>query len=274
MRGLRSSWLKEAEERLLRVIESKGSLLVALSGGVDSSVVAAAAFKALKGRCAAVTFNSPLHPPWEVEEARRVAEHIGVKHVVLDLNELELPSVAGNQRDRCYACKRLRFTLALKLAEELGLKYVADGTNVDDFSEHRPGLKALKELGIASPLIEAGLGRKEVRGLAMRWGLPSAYRPSSACLATRFPYGRTLTLEALRKVAEAERVVVEVVGARGHVRVRDHGDLARIEVDQGLVEILARPKVALKVASELKKLGYRFVALDLEGYRPGSFDQV
>jgi uncharacterized protein len=264
--------LRRAEEAVVEALKRRGSILVALSGGVDSSVVAALAFKALKDRAAAVTISSPLHPPWEVEEARRVAERIGLRHAVLRLNELEDPSVAGNRPDRCYHCKRLRFTAALKLAEELELSCVADGTNADDLSDRRPGLKALRELNVFSPLAEAGLGKREVRGLAARLGLPSTHRPSSACLATRFPYGRPLTLEALRRVAEGERVVAETLGAWGCVRVRDHGDLARIEVERGLVEALVKPEVALKVASRLKGLGYRFVAVDLEGYRRGSWD--
>ena len=261
---------EELEARLIEAIRGAGPSLIALSGGVDSSVVARAAVEALgRGGCVAVTFSSPLHPPRELEAAREVARLIGVEHVVIELNELELPSVARNERDRCYACKRHRFEAAWRLARELGLASVIEGTNLDDLRTYRPGVRALRELGVKSPLIEVGLGRREVLVLARRWGLP--VRASTACLATRFPYGRPLSLEALRRVAVAEEEVARLLGVEGHLRVRDHGDLARVEVDVEALGLVLKHRE--EVVGRLKALGYRFVALDLEGYRPGSFDQ-
>ena len=250
--------LSQVEERLVEEFKRRGSVLVALSGGVDSSVVAALAFKALKDRAAAVTFSSPLHPSWEVVEAAKVASEIGVKHLVLEVDELELPSVAGNLPERCYECKRLRFSKALKLAEELRLSYLAEGSNLDDVAQYRPGLKALRELGVWSPLLEAGLRRSQVVELARRLGLSVAEKPPSTCLATRFPYGRRLTVDLLRRIAEAERLIKELCGI-GLVRARDHGGLVRIEVEAS--EALKILEKRFELASRLKELGYAFVGV-------------
>ncbi len=272
LRVLRSSWLKEAEEKVVEALKRRGSVLIAFSGGVDSSVVAALAFKALKEKAVAITFKSPLHPPWELEEAEEIAEEIGVKHLTVDVNELELSDVVNNTPNRCYSCKSLRFSKAVELASKLKLNCVVDGTNADDVKQWRPGLRALKELGIHSPLLEAGLGEREVRELAKELGLAVSEKPHSSCLATRFPYGRRLSVELLRRVAEAEKIVKEVAGVK-QVRVRDHGDLARVEVEASEHKRLVEGHVAQTLASRLKKLGYRFVSLDLEGYRFGSFDR-
>ena len=264
-------WLSQVEERLIHEFRRRGSALIALSGGVDSSVVAALAFKALGGRAVAVTFSSPLNPPRLLEEAAEVAREVGIEHLVLEVDELTLPSVAGNLPERCYECKRLRFSAALRLADELGLACVAEGSNLDDASHYRPGLRALRELGVWSPLLEAGLRRGWVVELARRMKLSTADKPPESCLATRFPYGRGLSLEGLRRVAAAEELVRELCGVR-LVRARDHGGLVRLEV--GADEAFKVLERHLELASRLKELGYAYVALDLEGYRQGSWDAV
>ncbi len=262
---------KKVKEVVKKLKKFKG-VVVAFSGGVDSSVVLALAKKALGDNVLAVTVDSPVTPPWELKEAVKIANLLGVKHLVVRVNELEeVPGFAGNPRDRCYLCKKFRFSLLKRLAAEKGFNAVLDGTNLSDLGEYRPGLRALKELGVISPLLEARLGKSESREVARFLGLPNYDKASNACLATRFPYGCKLTVEKLRRVAEAERFLREELGVKV-VRVRDHGDLARIEVGREERKVFFNEDVMDLVARKLKDLGYRFVTLDLEGYRFGSFD--
>jgi uncharacterized protein len=242
-----------------------------MSGGVDSTVMAALAHQALGERTIGVTFESPLTPPGELEDARASAQVIGIRHRVEGSDELAVASIAANPQDRCYYCKQFRFAEAQKLAKKLGFATVVDGTTQSDLGQHRPGLRALKNLGIVSPLSEAGITKEEARQLARQLELPVAEKPSNSCLATRIPYGEPLTIERLRRIARAEEAIQQIAKVQT-LRVRDHGELARIEVATADLPQLANPAVAERVVQRLRDLGYRYVALDLAGYRFGSFD--
>lgn len=244
---------------------------MALSGGVDSAVAAALAYQALQEKAVAVTFESPLMVPEEIEDARTVAKSIGIRHIIQTVNELEVASITPNPRDRCYHCKLHRFLQAKVLASELGLARVVDGTSASDLGEHRPGMKAVEELGIISPLLDAGITKAESRQLAHEFQLPVADKPSNSCLATRIPYGEPLTMSRLDRIAAAEKSIKEIIST-SILRVRDHGLVARIEVAPEEISTLLQPQIRTKIIRQLTELGYEFVTVDLKGYRFGSFD--
>jgi uncharacterized protein len=250
----------------------KGSVIVAFSGGIDSSVVAMLSHRALGHKSLAVTIDSPLLPSGELEAAKREAEQIGVKHLVVRLNELEIPGFSSNPTDRCYLCKRFRFKKLKELAVARDYTTIVDGTNLSDLGEYRPGLKAGKELGVYSPLLEVGLSKEDTRRVAQLLSLPTASKPAGTCLATRIPYNRRLTATQLVRIDQSESYIRSITGVKV-IRVRAHGNLARIEVSAGEQNLLFDPKVSSRVAQRLKELGYKFVTLDLEGYRSGSFDR-
>ncbi|MCS7139381.1 MAG: ATP-dependent sacrificial sulfur transferase LarE [Candidatus Nezhaarchaeota archaeon] len=263
--------LKSLIYELIVRLQEKGSVLVALSGGVDSSVVAFLANQALGVKALAVTIDSPLMPPGELEDAINIAKFIGIRHRVIELNELEVPGLSNNPRDRCYLCKKFRFRKLKELALEEGISVVADGTNRSDSFEYRPGLKAAIEEGVYSPLLEAGLTKNDVREIAKYLNLPFHDKPPNACLATRVPYGEKLTIERLKRIGLAEKIVKDHLGVK-LVRVRDHGDLARIEVDLDYLRLFPSNELLKSITAKLKMLGFRFVTLDLEGYKSGCFD--
>lgn len=263
--------LKSTVEELIDRIRRKGSVLVAFSGGVDSSVVAYLARLALGSKALAVTIKSPLLPPDELEEAIEIAKLINVKHEVIELNELEIPGFSNNPIDRCYLCKKFRFKKLKRLASQKCLHVVVDGTSKSDTLEYRPGLRALIEEGIYSPLLETGLTKDHVREIARFLNLPFYDKPSNTCLMTRIPYGSEASLERLTRIGLAEKIVKEHLKLRV-VRVRDHGDIARIEVGRNERRLFFNEAVLDFVANELRKLGFKFVTLDVEGYRTGSFD--
>ncbi len=259
---------KAAEAK--RILRELGSVLIALSGGVDSSVLTALAKEALgPSSVLLATVDSPLTPRRDLEDAAAVASQLGLKHVVLRLNELEaIPGFKENPPERCYLCKRFRLEKLLALAREKGLAAVVDGTNADDLGASRPGLRASRELGIRSPLAEAGLTKAEIRTLARWLGLPTADKPPSACLATRIPFGEELSPERLKRVEEAEEVIRALLPELSMLRVRDHGKLARIEVQRDELGLFLAPDVREEVVKALRALGYEYVCLDLAGYRP------
>ena len=262
--------LAELEEWFRR---AGGPVVVALSGGVDSSVVLTAAARALgPSQVYAVTADSPLLPRSELEWARRVAELLGVDHVVVATNELEDENFASNPPLRCYYCKKEVARKLREVAERVGAQVIVDGTNSEDLGGHRPGYLALREEGIRSPLAELGFTKSEVRRAAKLLGLPNWDKPPEACLASRIPYGQRITAERLKRIEAAESAVKSLTGAR-QVRVRDHGDIARIEVGREERRLFFAEEVMDEVARELKRLGWRYVALDLEGYRSGSMDE-
>ncbi|MCL6451595.1 MAG: ATP-dependent sacrificial sulfur transferase LarE [Acetobacteraceae bacterium] len=242
---------------------------VAFSGGVDSGLVLAAAARALGPEAVlALTADAPVHPRREVERARSVARWLGVPHLLVPVAVLDDPEFSANPVQRCYLCKLKVFGQLQAVARERGFDLLVDGANASDASDFRPGQTAAQELGVVSPLLELGLGKPRIRELARVVGLPHWALPPQACLATRFPFGRRLTAEALAQVESAEDLLLGL--GLSQVRVRHHGDTARIEV---LPEERGRVlEHAAGVAEGLRSLGFRFVALDLDGYRPGSLN--
>jgi len=265
--------LEEKYQRLLDWFKDKKGILVAFSGGVDSTLVAYAAKTVLGDKALAVTANSPLLPPGELEEAEKLAKLIGIRHKVIEVNELENEHLVENPPNRCYYCKKELMGKLLKIASEEGLEVVVDGTNADDMQSYRPGIKALKELGIRSPLAEVGLKKDEVRAISRMLGLPTANKSPVACLASRFPYGRKITLEAVKRVGEAETIIKKLADVK-LVRVRDHGDIARIEVAREERKKLFDERLLDEISKRLKKLGFLYVTMELEGYVSGSLDRI
>ena len=248
-----------------------GGVALALSGGCDSALLLAVLARLRQEKdfpFLAVHIQTPLQTTEEAERCRRLAARFQVELVTVSPDVLTLPAVCGNRRDRCYHCKKMIFQAVLAAAEERQIPLVIDGTNADDCKEYRPGRQALAELGIFSPLAEAGLTKPQVRQLGAEYGLEEAHLPASACLATRFPYDVSLTIPALERVARAEAFLRSIVS--GPLRVRVHGDLARIEVEKA--EFSAVTAAGETIEKTLKKLGFQTVTLDLSGFRSGSFD--
>ncbi|MEM2213714.1 MAG: ATP-dependent sacrificial sulfur transferase LarE [Candidatus Nezhaarchaeales archaeon] len=263
--------LKIIVEELISRLRSKDCVLVAFSGGVDSSLVAYLAHLALGDRSLAVTIKSPLLPPGELEEAIKIAKLIGMRYEIIELNELEIPGFSSNPRNRCYLCKKFRFKRLKELASQRGIHVVVDGTSKSDTLEYRPGLRALIEEGVYSPLLEVGLTKDHVREIVRFLNLPFYDKPPNSCLMTRIPYGSEVTLEKLTRIGLAEKIIKESLRLRV-IRVRDHGELARIEVSRDERRLFFDETVLDFIANELKKLGFKFVTIDVEGYRTGSFD--
>lgn len=246
-------------------------VMLAFSGGVDSALLLKLlcdSAKKNKSRVYAVTLHTMLHTAVEMEAAEKMAREAGAFFLPLQADELENAGIMENPVNRCYLCKKYLFAQILKKAEELHVTTVVEGTNEDDLHVYRPGLKAVRELGILSPLALAGMTKQEVRRCALEWGICAAAKPSAPCLATRFPYGTRLSYEKLRLVEQGEDWLKSL--GLYNVRLRVHGDVARIEMDEGDMPVfLERRK---EVAAFLKKLGYSYVTLDLEGFRSGSMD--
>ena len=263
--------MEEKKQKLLALLESYGSVAVALSGGVDSMTLAKAACLALGEKAVAVTAESELLSEEEREDARTGAEAIGIRHVLLEADDLARPEVRRNDRQRCYYCKRYRMEKILAWAKVEGFAVVADGSNITDRGDFRPGARALQELGIKSPLAECGFAKGDIRSLAKEWGLTAWDKPSAACLGSRVAYGIELTPERLGRIDQSERYLREM-GVKGQLRVRDHGNLARLEVAEEAWGLLAEQREA--VSHRLKKLGFVYVTLDMQGYRMGSQNEV
>ncbi len=266
------------KEKFLKLIDwfksVESPVLVAFSGGVDSSVVLTVASLALgRSRVLAVTATSPIHHEEDLAWAKRVAELLGVTHILVESRELEDPNFISNPPNRCYFCKKSIAEELSKVAERFGAKTVVDGTNASDLSGYRPGLLAFVEAGVRSPLAEVGIAKDEAREIARALSLPNWDRPSMSCLATRIPYGEPINVEKLKRVAEAEKIVKALTGV-SVVRVRDHGYIARIEVSRDERKKLFNDSTMDRVAEELQKLGYKYVTLDLHGYRSGSLDEL
>lgn len=262
----------ESKYEILKTkVKETGGLAVAFSGGVDSSFLAAVARAELGDRAIAVTALSPTYPEHTRNEAVKVAKLIGIRHIMVDSNELEIPGFAKNPLDRCYHCKRELFKVVGKIAHRYGIKAVADGNNADDIGDYRPGMRAAREAGVLSPLMQAGLGKKEIRILSRRFKLPTADKPAFACLASRFPYGSTITEKKLKAVDKVEQFIRSL--GFSQVRARHHGDVARIEVLPDDIPAIVRPVIRKKIVRAAKRAGFIHVSIDLLGYRTGSMNE-
>lgn len=246
-------------------------VMIAFSGGVDSSLLLKLATEAAKEtgkKVYAATLHTMLHPAAELSEAKAVADEMGAEHIVLQVDELSEADISMNPENRCYRCKKCLFTKVLEKAAELSVHTVIEGTNEDDLHVYRPGIKAVQELGIASPLAQAEMTKEEVRKLAAEYNVSSSNKPSTPCLATRFPYGTELTYEKMQQV-EAGETFLKTFGFY-NVRVRVHDDVARLEVDADKLPLLIEHRD--EITTHMKTLGYTYITFDLEGFRSGSYD--
>ncbi len=260
------------EQLLLKINEYAGqNVIVAFSGGVDSTLLLKIACDMAKKegtKVYAVSIQTRLHPMGEMEEAKKTCQELEAEHVVISIDELKEAGIMNNPVNRCYLCKKFFFSKIKDFASKLEISRILEGTNEDDLHVYRPGIKALKELGIKSPLAEAGLTKAEVRNLASEYGLKTASKPSAPCLATRFPYGTELAYEDMERVEKGEAYLKSF--GLYNVRIRAYGKTARIEVDvASFAEVLAHKQ---DIITYLKELGFIYITLDLEGFRSGSMD--
>jgi pyridinium-3,5-biscarboxylic acid mononucleotide sulfurtransferase len=260
--------IEKKENRLNSILNELGSFAVAFSGGVDSSFLLYRAHVLRKADVVAVTIRTPYIPVNEIADSIEFTSKHGIKHSILNLDFPEV--IRQNPVNRCYLCKKNLFTHLKDFAKMNNLRYVVDGSNADDTADFRPGMKALQELGIMSPLLEAGLTKEEIRQLSEKEGLDTWNKPAMACLLTRIPYDTDVLEKDLRMIEGAENMLFEC-GFPG-TRVRLHGDLARIECLPGFIDKMLQKSVREQIITGLKKLGFRYVSLDLEGYRTGSYN--
>lgn len=264
--------LQEKFQLLKDNIKKRGSAAIAFSGGVDSTFLVKIAHEVLGDNVIAVTATSSTYPERELKEAIKYAKDVGVKHLIISSEELDIEGFASNPKNRCYYCKKELFSKIKEVAKENNIKYVFDGSNIDDDGDYRPGMQAARELEVISPLKEANLTKDDIRELSKELGLKTWNKPSFACLSSRFPYGTKITIPKLKMVEEAEQLLLDI-GLK-QVRVRHHGEIARIEVSPEerikFFDVLLMDKIGEK----FKKIGFSYVTLDILGYRTGSMNEV
>mgnify|MGYP001818540376 FL=1 len=264
--------LQDKKKRLINVLKTFDRLAVALSGGVDSALLLAEAHAVLGQYVIAVTARSPIHPDVDIADAAKIAASLGVPHLIIDSGEMGRADFLANTPERCYICKKAVFGHLLALIREKGFQHLAHGANVDDRGDYRPGMRAASELGVASPLMDAGLTKDDIRRMARERRLFVWDKPAMACLATRFPYGTPIDTDKIEQVRRAE----QVLAAAGLVgcRVRHHGDVARIEVPLDQLPRLVADPLRRRMVEPLRKIGFLHVCADLEGYVSGSMNRV
>ena len=256
---------------LIKKLEKLPSLMVAFSGGVDSTFLLAVAADTLGDRVTAVTASSTIQPVTDRERATAFTRELAIEHIVFDSDEKSIPGFAANTPDRCYHCKKALCVRLRQIAQEKGISHIAHAINIDDLSDYRPGIKAAEEMGLIAPLVDARLDKDEIRYLSKEMGLATWDKPSMACLASRIPYGTPITEENISMVGKAEKILADQ-GFRQY-RVRHHGTVARIEVEEDEIARLTETALRKKIISKLKEIGFKHVALDLEGFRSGNMNR-
>ena len=263
---------KSKREALVRLLKDLDSLLVAFSGGVDSTFLLTLAHKIMGKKVVAVTSSSVIHSIREIDSAREFARKKGIRHIIIHPNELNLTDFTSNTSERCYHCKRNLFNLLFQISRDMGIKHVAHGANMDDVNDYRPGFRAAGEMGVMAPLMDVKLGKEEIRFLSREMDLDTWDKPAMACLASRIPYGSPITKTKLKMVEDAETFLIDH-GFR-NVRVRHHGAVARIEMDRTGHKDIIDKRLTHAIVAKFRRIGFEHVALDLEGYTSGSLNRA